>query len=178
MKHSPPVGTGRLLQSSVGAATLPVRAPIFPTNALASELIGQSSEWSTAAWTNQIKDRRNVVSREKSVSRCSRVHSSSQSDAWINILQAISLPHSLLALPLKNYDRRRKSCKLIQRRSAAYADGIASISNSHSRFVRPNVVTAAIRAKVRMYTLGHHGCKSGLCNGSVAAPIWRRACSP
>jgi len=29
-----------------------------------------------------------------------------------------------------------------------------------------------------MYTLGHHGSKSSPFNGSVAALIWRRACSP
>ena len=176
MKHSPPVGAGRLLELSVGAATLPVRAPIFPTDALASELFGQSSEWSTTTWTNQIQDRRNVISREKSVSR-SRVHSPSQRDAWINIFQAISLPHSLLALPSRNYACRRESCKLGQCRSAAYAEGTASISRPYSLFVRPNVVTAAIRAKVRRYTLGHHGSKSGLFNDSAVLLIWLRVCS-
>ena len=40
LEYSPSVGGGRLLLPSVQAAALPVRAPIFPTRALAPELFG------------------------------------------------------------------------------------------------------------------------------------------
>jgi len=93
------------------------------------------------------------------VSRCSKVHSSSQGDAWINIVQAISLPHSLLALPLRNYACLRESCELSHCRGAAYAEETASISNSYSLLVRPNVVTAAIRAVGMIHKMGCRGAK-------------------
>ena len=64
MKYSPSVGADRLFPLSVQAATLPVRAPIFPTEALALELLGGTTQGPATTWTNEIQDRRNVIFSE------------------------------------------------------------------------------------------------------------------
>src|SRR5215472_14319280 len=61
LKYSPALGASRLIPPWIQVAVLPVWAPILPTETLALELIGGTTQGSATTWTNKIQDRRNVI---------------------------------------------------------------------------------------------------------------------